>query len=149
MYVSTEASLITDMICNYSIDEKILMKTQYDKNAPKTKYMGAYNMHLPGVYKNIVIADVSSQYPNCMKSLNISTDTFLEYTEQDFVQPEYNVPLHNTTQTEIQIHLDDSSAKYKGVVRIDNSREGIIIKVINKFLALKNQQNQYKIAKDS
>jgi DNA polymerase elongation subunit (family B) len=98
------------------------MKTQYDKNAPKTKYTGAFNMHLPGVYSSVIFFDVCSQYPNALISLNLSVDTFIDYVEQEITPVDYDVPLYTATETENIITINDSVAKLNGLVRVDTRR---------------------------
>lgn len=46
------------------------------------KFTGAY-VHEPrlGLYKNVDILDISSLYPNCIKTYNISPDTLVEETD--------------------------------------------------------------------
>lgn len=40
--------------------------------------------------------------------------------------------------------LSDNISKIQGIVKVDKNKQGIIIKVINKFLDLKNEQARFK-----
>lgn len=108
------------------------------------KFTGAYNMHLPGVYKDVCILDVSSQYPNVIRSLNLSIDTFIDFKSCEIENINYDKPLYNSTNDSYEIMLSDNISKIQGIVKVDKNKQGIIIKVINKFLDLKNEQARFK-----
>lgn len=76
-----------------------------------------------------------------MWSLNLSLDTFIKYEPRtEFTLTDYKKPRFIEDSNKYIIELIDNNLKVDGYIHIDKTRKGVIIGIIEKFMAIKDYQ---------
>jgi uracil-DNA glycosylase family 4 len=117
------------MLCNFSKDCCFPNK----KDNQNEILEGAYVKEpIPGIYDNVAVADFEALYPNIIRQFNISYETISE----------------NLKESSNLIKIKNNDDFYN--LYIDNKKEGIMPKIVNKLIFMKNDiSKQIKTSNDS